>query len=111
MIFCVGGSYATLVSPDNQHFSIIIETMNANNSQCVRCNPSWTWSVSTQTITFKLAGELDSNKKIHVWQSQLTGANPYYFEKQKDITPVVRRKEKIDGNYFLGWTIHCHYST
>jgi galactosylceramidase len=51
-----GGSYVTLISPDEKDLSIIIETMNSTNSQCVRMNPNWNWTVEAQTVTFKLTG-------------------------------------------------------
>lgn len=84
----LGGSYATLVSPEGRDFSIVIETMSTNNSQCIRCNPDWGWAVAPQNITFELSGTLASHKTLYVWQSRLFGNNVYFFEQQKNIVPM-----------------------
>ncbi len=74
----------TLVSPDEQDVSIIMETMTTEHSQCVRNNPNWNWTVVDQNVTFRLAKSLKKIQKLHVWKSNLFG---FWFEQQQDIIP------------------------
>jgi hypothetical protein len=60
------GSYVTLISPDNNDYSIIIETADTTGSQ---------------TVTFHL-GKNFGNKPLHVWK---TTRDKCEFEKQPDI--------------------------
>lgn len=64
--FLKKGSYVTLKSPDNQDFSIIIETADTTD---------------TQTVTFQL-GDNFINKPLHVWK---TTRGKCEFEKQSDL--------------------------
>ena len=64
--FLPGGSYVTMKSPDNQNFSIIIETADTAESQ---------------TVTFQLDKKL-VKKTLHVWKSTREQSE---FEKQPDL--------------------------
>jgi len=65
------GTYVTLKS--GKDYSIIAETMDANNSQ---------------QINIKLAGDF-AGATVHVWQTNLNSADEKdYFVKQSDISPV-----------------------
>lgn len=50
-----GGSYVTLKSMNTgMNFTIVIETMEYQQSLCIRDNPANPWKVETQNITFNL---------------------------------------------------------
>jgi len=85
-----GGSYVTLVPPNNQKgdFSLIIETFTHDLSVCVR--PSLAnFTVTPQTVTFQIAGGLKATSPLYVWYTHLDvlGDNTY-FEQIKTITPT-----------------------
>jgi len=85
-----GGSYVTLVPPNNAagDFSLIIETMTHDHSVCIRPGlPAYT--VTPQTVTFQLAGGLATTKPLYVWYTHLNQSQQnIYFEQIKTITPV-----------------------
>eukprot|EP01084_Bolivina_argentea_P095306 171371_1 len=89
-----GGTYVTFMSNNGQskdlNITIVIETMQYNNSLCVRANPSDFWNVTIQNITFKLENNNKNAyvlpKQLYVWKSVLFGAKVYWFEKQDPIT-------------------------
>ncbi len=77
--FLPGGSYVTLKSPDNQRFSIIIETTD---------------TTETQSLSFHLDNSFKTNV-LHVWK---TTRNICEFEKQPDI--IVKNHKftiRLDG--------------
>eukprot|EP01084_Bolivina_argentea_P194275 333299_1 len=87
-----GGTYVTLISSNgnsNLNITIVIETMEYENSLCIRSNPSNNWKVITQNITFKLQNNNKISYKLpselYVWKSVLFGDKIYYFEKQNNI--------------------------
>ena len=61
-----GGSFVSLVSPDKQDLTVIIETVGAN---------------ATQTISLRLAGVLAVSTKLHVF----TTAEGAVFQQQSDL--------------------------
>ena len=76
-----------LVSPDGAELSIVIESMTAAHSQCIRSNPSQPWSVQTQRVTFRLLGPF-AQRTFSVWKSVLFPIeSSFLFEQQPDITP------------------------
>jgi len=84
-----GGSYVTLVPPNNSEgdFSIIVETMSHDNSVCIRPNLP-PYNVSPQTVTFTLEGGLATTKVLYVWYTHLNqNQSNIYFENIMQITP------------------------
>ena len=81
--FLKKGSYVTLKSPDNEDYSIIIETADTTGSQIV---------------TFEL-GDNFVKKPLHVWK---TTRGKYEFERQADLK-VKNHKFIIDleGKFFM----------
>eukprot|EP00045_Choanoeca_perplexa_P015139 m.184168 g.184168 ORF g.184168 m.184168 type:complete len:838 (-) comp16901_c0_seq12:1061-3574(-) len=86
----LGGTYVTYVSPNDQDFTIVLETMMLNTSECIRNNPSKAWDVQAQNVTFELKN-LPATSSLTVWRSQLFGTTPFAFEQEKDV-------QVIDGN-------------
>eukprot|EP00730_Choanoeca_flexa_P007258 TRINITY_DN12302_c0_g5_i1.p1 TRINITY_DN12302_c0_g5~~TRINITY_DN12302_c0_g5_i1.p1 ORF type:complete len:844 (+),score=126.15 TRINITY_DN12302_c0_g5_i1:279-2810(+) len=78
-----GGSYITYVSPDGRDFSIVIETMLLNASECIRNNPTKAWNVSPQNITFELV-DLPTVSSLSVWRSVLFGRTTFAFRPEAD---------------------------
>eukprot|EP01084_Bolivina_argentea_P273692 466275_1 len=73
-----GGTYVSYYNKQTKHISIVIETMNKNNSLCIRSNPSGNWIVTIQNITFQFNDSSNNNwanKKIYVWKSVLFSNN------------------------------------
>ncbi|XP_045189116.2 galactocerebrosidase-like isoform X2 [Mercenaria mercenaria] len=65
-----GGSYVALTSPDKEHLTIVIETIDYADSKCLHeALPQFT--VVNQTITFKLEGSFKSITRLHTWFSML----------------------------------------
>jgi galactosylceramidase len=68
-----GGSYVALVSPDQQHLTIVIETMDTSTKQfCLRA-PAVPTKVAPQNATLSLTGQLSHITSLHLWQSNLYG--------------------------------------
>jgi galactosylceramidase len=79
-----GGSYVTLVNPNNKtDFSIIIQTMTHDHSVCIR-PPLPKYTVEPQEATFQLKGSFAGVTELECWISNTTAEN--YF--QKCSTPV-----------------------
>ncbi|CAG5119299.1 unnamed protein product [Candidula unifasciata] len=65
-----GGSYVTIVSPDLQNLTIVLEAMSHDHSVCIRPNlPPYT--VKEQNVTFVFTGSFANITKLYVWQSIL----------------------------------------
>ena len=81
-----GGTYVSLVSPDQKHFTMVIETMTHNHSLCIR-PPLPPYNVSSQNVTFTLKGSLANLKSLNLWKSKLGfgGKETVMFKKQVSI--------------------------
>ena len=72
-----GGSYTTLISGGATatagNFTVVLETMTQNHSQCIRDNPRIPWSVAPmQTVKLALTRlPLPLDRKLAVWRSVL----------------------------------------
>ncbi|TGZ60692.1 hypothetical protein CRM22_008389 [Opisthorchis felineus] len=66
-----GGSYVSLVSPDRNDLTIIVETMSHDHSVCIRPSlPHYT--VIPQNVTFMITGEkFSGNESLHVYRTKL----------------------------------------
>ncbi|BFZ01346.1 hypothetical protein BsWGS_04385 [Bradybaena similaris] len=65
-----GGSYVTIVSPDLQNLTIVLEAMSHDHSICIRPElPPYT--VEEQNVTFVFTGSFAHITKLYVWQSIL----------------------------------------
>ncbi|XP_069140053.1 galactocerebrosidase-like isoform X2 [Argopecten irradians] len=65
-----GGSYVSLVSPNQKDLTIILETMSHDHSLCIRpALPAYT--VVPQNITLQLSGDLAKIQQLNVWYSKL----------------------------------------
>ncbi|ESO01741.1 hypothetical protein HELRODRAFT_157218 [Helobdella robusta] len=63
-----GGTYVTLISPDNKDITIIIETMTYNHSKCIRPRiPKY--EVFSQQAEFFFSGILSGVTKLNRWKS------------------------------------------
>eukprot|EP01084_Bolivina_argentea_P194273 333296_1 len=88
-----GGTYVTFMSNNGKskdlNITIVIETMQYQNSLCIRSNPSDFWNVTTQNITFKLVNSNTNTyrlpTKLYVWKTVLFGSKIYWFEQQDAI--------------------------
>lgn len=73
-----GGSMVTRVSPDNMHFSVVVEKMTTENSVCARGNNPKV-DVREEDVVLALGGRLlDAAKAangLRVWYSDMTSAN------------------------------------
>lgn len=83
-----GGSYVTLVSPDRQQITIVIETMTHDHSVCIRPDLP-PYMVEAQQATFQLVGNLSLVEELHVWKTQLNfdGKPSTLFESQPSVKP------------------------
>ena len=81
-----GGSYVSLVSPDQKHFTMVIETMTHIHSLCIR-PPLPLYNVSSQNATFNLKGTLANLTFLSVWYSKLgfDGEPSIMFKKLRDL--------------------------
>ena len=80
-----GGSYVSLVSPDREDFTLIIETMNPNDTLCFVTNPSPTYTVKPQSATFTIRGP--RKYSLTMWSTKLSfdGQPSSYFKRQEPI--------------------------
>lgn len=91
-----GGSYVSLVSPDGQDLTIVIETMSHDHSICIRPDlPAY--NVSRQSATFKFGGRFAKLQKLNVWVTQLryNGGQSQTFE-NKDTLHIINNKFSVD---------------
>ena len=118
-----GGSYVTLrsISGNNNsnsngfNFTIVIETMEYEQSLCIRDNPTNGWTVKTQNVTFNISNIFINNtninynvpKSLYYWKTVLlndTNAdnplaeNSTVFIEQK---PVDINYNSNDGCYYV----------
>lgn len=69
-----GGSFVTRFSPDGHDFSIVVEKMTQESSNCARgSNPSYV--TESENVTFILNGTFASMTSLYVWYSNLTEGN------------------------------------
>eukprot|EP00057_Strongylocentrotus_purpuratus_P033022 XP_789829.3 PREDICTED: galactocerebrosidase [Strongylocentrotus purpuratus] len=83
----LGGSYVSLT--DGKNFTIVIETMTHNHSQCIRPSlPPYT--VRAQTATFDLKGMFNSIKSLNVFYSKpgYGGNSSVYFMNKSPVQVV-----------------------
>ncbi|XP_071090487.1 galactocerebrosidase-like [Haliotis cracherodii] len=67
-----GGSYVSLITLDKKEFTIIIETMSHDHSECVR-PPLQPYNVSaSQTVTIQLEGSVEAITEFEVWYTKLS---------------------------------------
>eukprot|EP01047_Picozoa_sp_COSAG01_P036908 COSAG01_NODE_2902_length_6891_cov_3.810218_8_plen_245_part_00 len=64
-----GGSYVTLVSPDGDHFSTIVETGHAHCDHCPANNDPKFASTISQDISIRVLGALAQVPTAHVWHT------------------------------------------
>ena len=64
-----GGSFLTMVSPDGDHFSTIIETGHAHCDHCPANNDPKTASTTAQKVIIHLLGGLAHAKVVHAWHT------------------------------------------
>ncbi|KAK0049437.1 galactocerebrosidase [Biomphalaria pfeifferi] len=78
----LGGSYVSILSPDKQDLTIVIETMQHDHSKCIRPNINW-FEVKKQDIIINLKGELAKFTEMDLWFTQLgyDGNNSTVFQK------------------------------
>eukprot|EP01084_Bolivina_argentea_P194276 333300_1 len=87
-----GGTYVSFISSDsnnNLNLTIVIETMDYQNSLCIRNNPSNFGNASIQDIIFQLKNDINNGyilpKQLYVWKSVLFGDNIIWFEQQESV--------------------------
>ncbi|XP_076075619.1 galactocerebrosidase-like isoform X2 [Mytilus galloprovincialis] len=64
-----GGSYVSLVSPDEKNLTIVMETMTSLHSVCFYQQPKF--NVTLQTITLQLKGSFALIDSMALWYSRL----------------------------------------
>ncbi|XP_033731048.1 galactocerebrosidase-like isoform X1 [Pecten maximus] len=65
-----GGSYVSLVSPNQKDLTIILETMSHDHSLCIRpALPAY--NVIPQNVSLQLSGDLAKIQQLNVWYSKL----------------------------------------
>ena len=64
-----GGSYVTMVSPDEKDFSMILETGHAHCPVCSANNAPGVASNVTQTVSIGLLGDLALTRTVQVWHT------------------------------------------
>lgn len=64
-----GGSYLSMVSPDQKDFSTVFETGHAHCPVCSANNDPTVASNATQTVRIELLGSLAFGRTVHVWHT------------------------------------------
>ncbi|ESO86134.1 hypothetical protein LOTGIDRAFT_195251 [Lottia gigantea] len=102
--FTFGGSFVSLQSPDEQDFTIVIETISHNMSVCIRPYlPPYT--VQNQTVVIKLEGPLKIINKLSVWYSKLSKEEPSSMLIQKTGILVTDGQFQMDLGIDEIWTL------
>ncbi|CAH1784603.1 unnamed protein product [Owenia fusiformis] len=90
----LNGSYISLISPDHQDLTVVIETMDPNIVTCFYPQPKY--NISSQTAVFNIGGKLKRQiNMLYVWRTRLT------FDGKDSLFQQLDPIKVIDGKFIL----------
>ncbi|XP_055955297.1 galactocerebrosidase [Patella vulgata] len=102
--FSRGGSYVTFMSPDQQDFTVVIETGTFNHSHCRKVIEPFT--VEPQDVILQLKGTLAKVDQLQVWYTKLTfdGSSSTIFQKKSPLK-VINGEIRLSLDIDEVWTL------
>eukprot|EP00475_Leptophrys_vorax_P014519 TRINITY_DN20832_c0_g1_i2.p1 TRINITY_DN20832_c0_g1~~TRINITY_DN20832_c0_g1_i2.p1 ORF type:complete len:770 (+),score=190.41 TRINITY_DN20832_c0_g1_i2:43-2352(+) len=103
-----GGSVVTLMDPEENEFSIIVEKMSHDHSLCIRpALPSY--NTSSEKVSFKLMNSFKKTPELNVWKTCLKNSfdqpnQEQYFVKLPNVAI------EQDGTFQVDISVDCVYT-
>ncbi|XP_055956998.1 galactocerebrosidase-like [Patella vulgata] len=99
-----GGTFVSLVSPDQSQLTIVIETMSHDTSVCIRPKlPAY--NVSSQSVEFNLKGKLGNIRQFYVRYSKLSRDQTFQMFTRKDPISVINGIVRLNLGVDEVWTL------